>query len=90
MQHFLSALWNGLPPMSDNCSGSDAETKHILYLIERHQQSLYSSITKEQREIFQKYTECYEEYLSHLTERAFCRGFSSAVLFLGEAIFGDN
>ncbi len=90
MSDIISSLWNGLSPLADNCANNDAESKHLLHLMDRHRQKLYDSISKEDRKNLEKYIECSEEYLFHLSERAFCRGFSFAMQLFAEAVFGDN
>ena len=90
MSSLLSDLWNGLPPLSDNLLQNDAETKHLIYLIDKHRQSLGSSLSPDQKEIFEKFADCCEEYIINLNEKTFCRGFSFACKLLAESIFRDD
>lgn len=44
-------------------------------LIERNRDALYEGLTAAQKETFQKYIDCSEEYLLRMLELAFCDGF---------------
>ena len=86
----ITELWNGRTALADSCGTQVPEVKHIVCLSERSREELYKELSPRQKEIFEKYVDCQQEYLLRLTESAFCRGFSFASRLWGEAVFGDG
>lgn len=85
----ISELWNGRGALADNCGTQTTEMKQLINLLERNRESLFKNMTEQQKELFEKYIDCQEEYLFLLTESAFCRGFCYASKLWGEAVFSD-
>lgn len=71
----ISELWNGNIAPVEHCGAHDAGANHLSCLIERNRESLRNIMTPEQKELFQKYMDCSEEYLLRMMELAFCDGF---------------
>ena len=82
----IQDLWNGNIAPCEHCGSHDAEANHLIGLMERNRESLCSGLTDLQKETFQKYIDCSEEYLLRMQELAFCDGFCVAGKLLTEAL----
>ena len=69
MKGTIEELWRGnIIPYEDSRTNSK-EMKELLGYIARHHEDLEKSFTDEQKEIFEKFHDCWSEYAS-LTEEA--------------------
>lgn len=68
-------LWNGNIAPCEHCGAHDTESNHLIGLMERNREALCEGLTAAQRETFQKYMDCSEEYQLRMLELAFCDGF---------------
>ena len=69
MKSMIKELWHGnIIPQEDSRINSK-EMKELLSYISRHHEDLEKSMTDEQKEIFQKFQDCWSEYMS-LSEAA--------------------
>lgn len=75
MPQTIINLWNGNIAPCEHCGSHDTEVKHLIGLMERNRETLCEGLTAAQRETFQKYIDCSEEYLLRMLELAFCDGF---------------
>ena len=74
MQTILD-LWNGNIAPCEHCGSHDPVINKLTGLIERNRENLSRGLTQAQRETFQKYMDCSDEYLLRMLELAFCDGF---------------
>ena len=74
----INALWHGNIIPQESCQTNTKEMKDLLNHIIRHNESLDQTFTDEQKEIFQKLHDCWNEYVAHseaaIFEYAFCLG----------------
>ena len=69
MESIIKELWHGnIIPHEDSRTNSK-EMKELLSYMARHHEDLEKSFTDEQKETFEKYQDCWSEYLS-LAEKA--------------------
>ena len=69
MNSIIKELWHGnIIPQEDSRTNSQ-EMKELLGYMARHHEDLEKSFTDEQKEIFEKFHDCWSEYAS-LTEEA--------------------
>ena len=71
----ISELWNGNIVPCEHCGSRDAQANHLIYLIQKNHDALCGNLSEDQKEAFQKYIDCSEEYLLRMMELAFCDGF---------------
>ena len=71
----IQDLWNGNVTPYEHCGAHDSEANKLNNLLERNREALSEKLTEAQREIFQKYTDCSDEYLLRMLELAFADGF---------------
>lgn len=89
MVNTIKDLWNGNITPYTQCGENNPEIKNLLDLMDQNKDDLYQITTPQQQEIFEKYTDCSEEYLLLLLEEAFCQGFCLASRLTSEAL-SDN
>ena len=69
MKETIEELWHGnIIPQEDSRTNSQ-EMKELLSYMARHHEDLEKSFTDEQKEIFEKFHDCWSEYVS-LSEKA--------------------
>ncbi len=85
----INSLWNGEIAPCDCCGRSDGEINKLVVLIERNGEELCSALIHNQRCTFEKYKDCWEEYLKKMTESAFLEGFCLAGRLLSEIYYNS-
>ena len=83
MKNTINELWRGnIMPQSDR-RNTTPEMKALLGYISRHHEDLLKTMTNEQKEIFEKFEDCWSEYASlsdaDLFEYAFTLGMNLAI-----------
>ena len=64
MRSIINELWHGnIIPQEDSRTNSK-EMKELLGYMSRHHEDLEKSFTDEQKEIFEKFHDCWSEYMS--------------------------
>ena len=64
MKSMIDELWYGnVSPMDDTRNNTE-EMKELMSYIARHHDDLEKSFTDEQKEIFEKFHDCWSEYMS--------------------------
>ena len=64
MKGTIEELWHGtIIPQQDSRTNSP-EMKELLRYMARHHEDLEKSFTEEQKEIFEKFHDCWDEYVS--------------------------
>ena len=75
MKETIEELWHGnIIPQEDSRTNSK-EMKELLGYIARHHEDLEKSFTDEQKEIFEKFHDCWGEYASLAEEAIFAYAF---------------
>ena len=88
MISMIQELWHGnVIPQEDGRTNSK-EMKELLGYMSRHHEELEKSLTDEQKEIFEKFHDCWSEYMSlgeaAIFEYAFKLGMQIAIEVLTE------
>ena len=83
MQETIEELWHGnIIPQEDSRTNSP-EMKELLSYMARHHEDLEKNFTDEQKEIFEKFHDCWSEYISvseaAIFEYAFKLGMQMAI-----------
>ena len=69
MRSIINELWHGnIVPQEDSRNNTN-EMKELLSYMARHNENLEKTLTDEQKEIFQKFHDCWDEYVT-LSEAA--------------------
>ena len=88
MRSIINELWHGnIIPQEDNRTNTN-EMKELLGYIARHNEDLEKSLTDDQKEIFLKFHDCWDEYVTlseaAIFEYAFKLGMQIAIETLTE------
>ena len=79
MKGTIKELWRGnIIPQEDSRTNS-TEMKELLGYISRHHEDIEKSMTDEQKEIFEKFHDCWNEYASLAEEAIFTYAFKLGV-----------
>ena len=83
MRSILQELWHGnVRPQTDSRNNSP-EMKVLMEYMARHHDDLLKTMTDEQKEIFEKFDDCWSEYASYaesaIFEYAFKLGMQIAI-----------
>ena len=75
MMSIIQELWHGnIIPQEDSRTNS-TEMKELLGYMSRHHEDLEKSFTEEQKDIFEKFHDCWSEYASLAEEAIFAYAF---------------
>lgn len=86
MAQTIVDLWNGNITPCERCGAHDNEVNELIDLMERNRLDLNQGLTEAQKESFQKYIDCSDEYLLRMLELAFCDGFCLGGKLVAEAL----
>ncbi len=89
MKQIIRDLWYGNLTPFENCEKGKKDLKELVELIARNEESLNSGLKAAQKELFEKYKDCVEEYNSKLQENAFYEGLSLGIKIMTLAL-SDN
>ena len=83
MKSIINELWHGnVCPLTDSRNNSP-EMKQLMEYMARHHDDLLKAMTDEQKEIFEKFHDCWNEYMSlaeaAIFEYAFKLGMQIAI-----------
>ena len=83
MKSMIKELWHGnINPQEDSRNNS-TEMKELMEYMARHHDDLLKTMTDEQKEIFEKFHDCWSEYMSlaeaAIFEYAFKLGMNLAI-----------
>lgn len=79
----LRELWYGnVRPNEDKVINDEEE--ELVSLIAKHHETLSSSLKNEDLDMFEKYVDCFTEYVSLIEAQAFETGFKLAIDLLTE------
>lgn len=71
MKRMIKELWHGnINPQTDSINNSP-EMKELIEYMARHHVDLLKTMTDEQKEIFEKFEDCWGEYASYAEEAIF-------------------
>ena len=86
MAQTIVDLWNGNITPCEHCGAHDKEANALIDLMERNRLDLNQGLTDTQKESFQKYIDCSDEYLLRMLELAFCDGFCLGSKLVAESL----
>ena len=83
MSHIIQELWHGNIVPQEDSRNNTKEMKELISYIARHDEDLGKLLTEEQKAIFEKYQDCWNEYVSlaeaAIFEYAFKLGMQIAI-----------
>ena len=83
MKSIINELWHGNIVPQEDSRNNTKEMKELISYIARHDEDLDKLLTEEQKAIFEKYQDCWNEYISlaeaAIFEYAFKLGMTIAI-----------
>ena len=83
MTHIIQELWHGNIVPQEDSRNNTKEMKELISYIARHDEDLEKLLTDQQKVIFEKYQDCWNEYVSlaeaAIFEYAFKLGMTIAI-----------
>ena len=75
MRSVINELSHGNIVSQEDSRNNSKEIKELLGYIARHHENLSKTFTDEQKEIFEKFHDCWDEYATLSEEAIFCYAF---------------
>ena len=75
MKSIIKELWHGNIIPQEDSKNNSKEMKELLGYMARHHEDLEKTFTDEQKEIFEKFDDCWSEYASYAEETIFTYAF---------------
>ena len=75
MRSILQELWHGNICSQTDSRNNSPEMKQFMEFMARHHDDLLKTMTDEQKEIFEKFDDCWSEYVSCAEEAIFTYAF---------------
>ena len=90
MKSMIKKLWHGnIVPQEDSRTNSKV-MKELMGYIARHSEDLGKLLNDEQKEIFEKYQECWNEYVSLAEAAIFEYAYCLGARLTHEALFDEQ
>ena len=87
----IAELWNGALEPIRYLGVNNSQIKQLDKLIQSNSERLKENLSETAKEIFKKYDDCITEYISILSEQAFCEGFCLGTKITSEALtYGEE
>ena len=75
MESIIKELWHGNIIPQDDSRNNSNEMKDLISYMARHHDDLLKDMTDAQKEIFEKFDDCWSEYTCFAEEAIFCYAF---------------
>ena len=90
MKSIINELWHGnVCPQTDSRNNSP-EMNELMEYMARHHDDLLKTMTDEQKEIFEKFDDCWSEYASYAEEAIFTYAFKLGMQIAIETLTNTN
>ena len=71
MKNIINELWHGNINPQEDSRNSSPEMKELMEYMAWHREDLLETMTDEQKEIFEKFEDCWGEYATYAEEAIF-------------------
>lgn len=75
MKNILGELWHGNISPQEDSRNNTLEMKQLMDYMARHHDDLLKTLSEEQRDIFERFDDCWSEYASLAEEAIFVYAF---------------
>ena len=86
----IKELWHGNIVPQDDSRNNSKEMKELMGYMTRHHDDLLKTMTDEQKEIFEKFDDCWSEYLSLAETAIFEYAFKLGARLIIETLNDDK
>ena len=90
MKNILGELWHGNITPQEDCRKNTPEMKQLMEYMARHHDELLKMLTDEQRDIFERFDDCFSEYASLAEETIFVYAFRLGAQMTLDALHGGG
>ena len=90
MKNILGELWHGNISPQEDCRNNTPETQQPMDYMARHHDDLLKMLTDEQRDIFERFDDCFSEYASLAEEAIFVYAFRLGAQMTIDALHGGG
>ncbi len=90
MKGTLEDLWHGNMNPQEDSRNNTPEMKQLMEYMARHHDDLLKSMTKEQKDIFERFDDCWSEYASLAEEAIFVYAFRLGAQRMLEILRKEN
>lgn len=90
MKKILGELWHGNIIHQEDCRNNTPEMKQLMDYMARHHDDLLKTLSDEQRDIFERFDDCWSEYASLAEEAIFVYAFRLGAQMTLDALHGGG
>lgn len=90
MKNILSELWHGNISPQEDSRNNTPEMKQLMDYMARHHDDLLKTLSEEQRDIFERFDDCWSEYTSLAEEAIFVYAFRLGAQITLDALHGGG
>ena len=90
MKNILGELWHGNISPQEDCRNNTPEMKQLMDYMARHHDDLLKTLSDEQRDIFERFDDCFSEYASLAEEAIFVYAFRLGAQMTLDALHGGG
>ena len=90
MKNILGELWHGNITPQEDCRNNTPEMKKLMEYMVRHHDDLLKTLSEEQRDIFERFDDCWSEYASRAEESIFVYAFRLGAQMMLEILRKEN
>ena len=90
MKNILGELWHSNITPQEDCRNNTPEMKQLMDYMARHHDDLLKTLSDEQRDIFERFDDCWSEYASLAEEAIFVYAFRLGAQMTLDALHGGG
>ena len=90
MKNILGELWHGNISPQEDSRNNTLEMKQLMDYMARHHDDLLKTLFEEQRDIFERFDDCWSEYASLAEEAIFVYAFRLGVQMILDTLHGGG
>ena len=90
MKNILGELWHGNISPQEDSHNNTPEMKQLMDYMARHHDDLLKTLSEEQRDIFERFDDCWSEYASLAEEAIFVYAFRLGAQITLDALHGGG
>ena len=90
MKNILGELWHGNISPQEDSRNNTPEMKQLMDYMARHHDDLLKTLSEEQRDIFERFDDCWSEYASLAEEAIFVYAFRLGTSMMLDILRKEN
>ena len=90
MKNILGEVWHGNISPQEDSRNNTPEMKKLMEYMARHHDNLVKVLTEEQRDIFERFDDCWSEYASLAEEAIFVYAFRLGAQMMLDILRKEN